>query len=110
MSSASLEGTGIAASHVGIELADALAGLKDNLSPGKGASGGDLLAAVCNGGAQSDPGALTDSTGGTAHATLAAIGDTSSSNEGGAINDNFASLAAKVEALRAALVAQGMLS
>lgn len=46
------------------------------------------------------PSALTDSTGGTANTTLVAIGNTSTTNEGSKINDNFADLAAQVELLR----------
>lgn len=39
--------------------------------------------------------ALTDSSGGTANETLEAVGDTSAGDESGAINNNFADLAAK---------------
>lgn len=51
--------------------------------------------------------ALTDSTGGTAGVTLAAVGATNSGDVSGAINNNFASLANLVGAIRAALVNAG---
>src|SRR5690606_16717551 len=54
--------------------------------------------------------ALTDSTGGTASdATLAAIGDTSSTDQSGDINDNFAKIAKLVNELRAAVVEKGLI-
>jgi len=51
--------------------------------------------------------ALTDSTGGTANDTLVAI---SGSGDDTNINNNFADLAAKVNAIRTALVNHGLLS
>lgn len=48
---------------------------------------------------------LTDETGGDdTVTTLGAVGDTSSGDESGAINDNLAALAAQVNALRADLI------
>lgn len=44
--------------------------------------------------------AITDSSGGTANTTLEAVGDTSAGDESGAINNNFADLAAQFEKQR----------
>lgn len=51
--------------------------------------------------------ALTDSTGGTANDTLVAISGTGDDAD---LNNNFADLAAKVNAIRTALVNHGLLS
>ncbi len=54
--------------------------------------------------------ALTDSTGGgVTDATLAAIGATNSGDVSGDINDNFAKVAELVNALRSALVTNGLI-
>lgn len=55
------------------------------------------------------PAALTDSTGGTANDTLTAVGDTTT-NQATAINNNLADLAAKINALRTALITSGVLT
>lgn len=52
---------------------------------------------------------LTDSTGGTATDTLSASGDTSSSDQSTIINDNFASNAAKINAILQALEDLGLM-
>lgn len=53
--------------------------------------------------------AATDSSGGTADGTIEAIGDTSTSNEGAKINNNFAELAAKQAAILSALKTAGLM-
>ena len=53
--------------------------------------------------------ALTDSSGGTANDTIAAVGATNASDVSGTINDNFADVAAKINALRTALVNAGII-
>lgn len=53
---------------------------------------------------------LTDSTTGVAGATLVEVGDTSAGDESTEINNNFASLNAQIEALKAAMVAAGTLT
>jgi hypothetical protein len=53
--------------------------------------------------------AITDSTGGTASFTLAATTATNSSDQSGPINNNFASLARQLAAIRTALVAAGVM-
>lgn len=52
---------------------------------------------------------LTDSTTGTASDTLGPIGDTSAGNEGPAINDNFASNAAKINGVLQCLEDLGLM-
>lgn len=54
-------------------------------------------------------GALTDSTGGAVDGTLAAVGATNGSDVSAAINNNFADLASRVNALRSALVTLGLI-
>lgn len=56
---------------------------------------------------QADIGALTDSTGGTADGTLAAISGSGADSD---INNNFADLAAKVSSLRSLLQAYGLMA
>lgn len=56
------------------------------------------------GAAQATIAALTDSTGGTANDTLVAIGATNGGDVSGDIENNFADLAAKVNAIRTALI------
>ncbi len=56
--------------------------------------------------AESDMGALTDNTGGSVDGTLAAV---SGSGADATINDNFADLAAKVNAIRTALQNLGLM-
>lgn len=67
---------------------------------------GDL--AELNAAADVDP--LTDSTGGTPGATLNAVGDTSAGNEGPTINDNLASLNAKIDEIISALQSAGIMA
>ena len=57
--------------------------------------------------AQTAPAALTDSSGGTADGTIAAI---SGSGDDADINNNFAELATTVNAMRTALIASGILT
>lgn len=54
--------------------------------------------------------ALTDSTGGTANSTLVAIGATNSGDVSANINNNFADLAASVNAILTALKAAGLMA
>lgn len=53
---------------------------------------------------------LTDSTGGTPGATLAAVENTSTGDRSAAINSNFASLNQQIEDLKEALVDAGLLT
>lgn len=53
--------------------------------------------------------ALIDSTGGAANDTLVTIGATNGSDVSATINNNFADLAAKFNALRSALITAGIL-
>lgn len=53
---------------------------------------------------------LTDSTGGTAGDELAAVTDTSATDQSAAVNSNFASLAAKQAAITDALKAAGLMA
>jgi len=53
---------------------------------------------------------LTDSTGGTANDTMVAIGATNSGDVSANINNNFADLAAKVNAILAALRGAGIIA
>lgn len=53
---------------------------------------------------------VADNSGGVVDGALDAVGDTSMGDESGAINNNFADLAAKIEEIRAVLVAAGILS
>jgi hypothetical protein len=53
--------------------------------------------------------ALTNSTGGANDGTLAAIGDTSMTNQGSAINDNFTDVFTLLNAMRTALVNFGIM-
>ena len=52
--------------------------------------------------------AMTDSTGGTPSTSLAACGDTTSSDQSGTINNNFASLNARLAELRSLLTGLGL--
>ena len=54
--------------------------------------------------------ALTDNSGGSANNTLGPVGATNTGDESGAINANFADLAAKVNEIRTALAALGLSS
>lgn len=53
--------------------------------------------------------AVTNSTGGTADGTMAAVGDTSAGDESGVINDNFTELWTLQDAMRTALVDAGLM-
>lgn len=53
---------------------------------------------------------LTDSTGGTANDTLAAVGATNSGDVSGVINSNFADLGAKVNAILTAMRNTGIIA
>lgn len=53
---------------------------------------------------------LTNSTGGSSDGTMSAVGNTSSSNEGPTINDNFTELNDKVDAILAALRTHGLIA
>jgi hypothetical protein len=53
--------------------------------------------------------AITDSTGGTASFTLAAVTATNSSDQSGPINNNFASINRQLAAIRTGLVASGII-
>lgn len=53
---------------------------------------------------------LTDSTGGTANDTLAAVGVTNTGDRSSDINNNFADLAAKVNAILVALRGAGIVA
>jgi hypothetical protein len=75
-----------------------------------GLDSGCFQGGILTGAIPSGPAALTDSTGGTANSTLQAVGDTSASDQGGTINDNFADLAAKVNAIRTALLTFGAMT
>lgn len=56
-----------------------------------------------------DQAALTNSTGGSADGTLAAVGDTSVGDESGTINDNFSDIARLLNEIRSALVTAGII-
>lgn len=58
---------------------------------------------------QAAPAALTNSTGGTADNTVAAVGNTTT-DQSTVINNNFADLAVKINAIRTALIAAGVMS
>lgn len=62
-----------------------------------------------DGGTQPTIAALTDSTGGTANDTLAAVGATDTTNQAAAINNNFADVGAKINAILTALQGAGIL-
>lgn len=70
-------------------------------------SGGTITAAGTQASAITD---LTDSTGGTANSTLAAVGVTNTGDRSADINNNFADLAAKVNAILAALRGAGIIA
>ncbi|WP_431861385.1 hypothetical protein [Azospirillum sp.] len=70
-------------------------------------TGGKILA---NGTQASAIVSLTDSTGGTANDTLAAVGATNGGDVSGVINSNFADLGAKVNAILAALRGAGIVA
>jgi hypothetical protein len=53
---------------------------------------------------------LTNSTGGSADGTLAAVGDTSTSDQSGPINDNFTELNGKIDAILAAMRTHGQIA
>ena len=53
--------------------------------------------------------AIVNSTGGTRDGVLAAIGDTSATNQGAALNDNFTDLHTLMNEIRTALVAAGLM-
>lgn len=60
--------------------------------------------------ASANQAALTDSTGGSvADATLAAVGATNTGDRSADINGNFAKIAELVNAMRSALVSQGLI-
>lgn len=54
-------------------------------------------------------GALTDNTMGSVDGTLAQVGDTMGSNQGPTINNNFADVASRINAIRTALVDLGLI-
>ncbi len=101
------DGTSLSAAHVGVDLA----GFIENLDDGTlTAAQGTKLQTILDGLnlAQSDVGALTDSSGGaTPDGTIAAV---SGSGADAAINNNFADVAAKINAIRTALRASGIMS
>ena len=59
---------------------------------------------------QSAIASLTNSTGGTTDGTLAAVTDTSASDQSGPVNDNFAEVNAKVDAILSALRTHGLIA
>lgn len=69
-----------------------------------GIEGGDAITRT----QQSAITALTDSTGGTADGTLSACGNTSTSDQSAVINNNFAELNDKLDAILTALAGFGL--
>lgn len=54
-------------------------------------------------------GALTDSSGGTADGTVSAVGSTNGGDVSGTINNNFAEVTSRINAIRSALVTLGLI-
>lgn len=101
-------GTTAATGATGLELgtADAVVFLT-----AEAGAGGFLVSGIKVVGAQEAAiASLTDSTGGSADGTLVAIGDTSTSNEGSKINDNFTEINGKLDAILAAIRAHGLIN
>lgn len=59
---------------------------------------------------QTAPESLTDSTGGTTDNTVAMVGDTSTTNQAGVINDNFAEVVEELNRIRTVLTNLGLAS
>jgi hypothetical protein len=76
----------------------------------KGNDSGCFHGGILAGAIPTAPTAIGDSTGGTADGTLQAVGDTSASDESSVINDNFADIIAKYNALRTALMNFGAIA
>ena len=74
-------------------------GTLDITTGGKSTANGTQASAIA---------ALTDSSGGTPGATIAAVGATNTGDVSSAINSNFASLTTKVNAIAAALKGVGI--